>query len=223
MIPLTILYTANLRGDLDLLPRLYTFIRQLKAQRVEDETDVMLCPVEPPPQKVMLLDLGNSCASEVWHCAATGGRSTLMVLDAMGYHAAAVQLTNEGRERLKANTLTTAVVDENTYWQDDGVLITLDKKGGEALPYHYLRVVLTPSGKTQLGEKLLELEKVNAGQIGMARIDLTGKPRLIAQGIFEIPSGTLPDPTIAATVDFVTDEARYFQRTGSSTKFSASG
>ena len=43
-----ILYSANIRGDLDLLPRLYTLIRRLKTQPVAESDDVMLCPVEPP-------------------------------------------------------------------------------------------------------------------------------------------------------------------------------
>ncbi len=91
---LSILYTANIRGDLALLPRLYTFLKSLQADlrqfAPEDESEVMLCAVQPRPVQTLLLDLGDSCAPDVWHCAATGGRSTLIALDAMGYHAANV-------------------------------------------------------------------------------------------------------------------------------------
>lgn len=95
---LTILYTAKIRGDLTLLPRLYTFLQKLKAEA---------------QHPVLLLDLGESCVDDVWHCAATGGRSTLVVLDGMGYHAANVTGFLEASQRDKLRTsLTTAMVDE---------------------------------------------------------------------------------------------------------------
>src|SRR5689334_10902814 len=112
---LTILYTANIRGDLELLPRLYTLIRQLKAQPIVDEDEVMLCAIEPLARRTLLLDLGNSCAPDVWHCVETEGRSTLLVMDAMGYHATNVSgiLTRESRAKLDANFLKIALVDES--------------------------------------------------------------------------------------------------------------
>ena len=87
---LTILYTANLRGNLDLMPRLHTFLRRVR----QDFNG-----------RVLKLDAGNACDSTVWHCAATGGRSALLVLDAMGFTAANVSgvLSAEGRARLAAN------------------------------------------------------------------------------------------------------------------------
>ncbi len=123
--PLTILYTANLRGDLERLPRLHTFLRQLKNQRPADEPDVMLCAVEPVARRILLLDAGNACALDTWHCAATGGRSALIVLDAMGYQAANVAgfLTAEGRARLDANYLGIALVDEAHPWQSGDVVV----------------------------------------------------------------------------------------------------
>ena len=89
--PLTILYTHDLRGDLDALPRLYSFLRQLKAHYASEEV-VQVCALDPaqPPGRILLLDLGESCAPEVWHCQVSGGRSTLVVLDGMGYDAARV-------------------------------------------------------------------------------------------------------------------------------------
>ena len=112
--PLTLFYTANVRGQLDLLPRLHTFLRQLKAQPVDDEFTVMLCAVEPLQRQFLLLDLGAACADDVWHCAVTGGRSALIVMDAMGYQAANVSgyLTAEARTRLEANLLQLALLDE---------------------------------------------------------------------------------------------------------------
>lgn len=212
MTPLTILYTANLGGSLDLLPRLYTFIRQLQAVPVEDEDEVLICAVQPLPQRLLLLDLGGSCAPDVWHCAATGGRSTLMVLDAMGYNAVNVTglLTDEARERLAANIVTTALVDDNQMWQDGDVIVTNRRGGFETLP-HRLHIIATPAAKTALDGKTLALANVVAGQIGVAHVSLAGTPRLLGQAIFDLPYSQLPDPTITAAVDFVIGEARHYQ------------
>jgi hypothetical protein len=47
----------------------------------------------------------------------------------------------------------------------------------------------------------------------MAQVaNIAGRPALVAHEIFDLPPNTLPDPTIAATVEFVVGEARYFQK-----------
>jgi hypothetical protein len=120
--PLTLLYTHNLRGDLSLLPRLHTFIKQLKALEVDDEDDVMLCLVQPQTRRFVLIDLGGSCAPDVWHCAVTGGRSMLMVLDAMGYAAvSAADLTPDARAKL-ADSAQMGLIDAAHRWESDGVI-----------------------------------------------------------------------------------------------------
>jgi hypothetical protein len=35
---------------------------------------------------------------------------------------------------------------------------------------------------------------------------------LLAYAVFDLPADTPPDPTISGTVDFVTNEARFFSR-----------
>ena len=94
---LTLLYSGEIAGDLALLPRLYTFLQRLHP---------------PQQQPTLLLDLGGSCANSAWHCRETGGRSTLIVLDGMGYHAANVAgaLDREGRDKLAEN-VTMGLVD----------------------------------------------------------------------------------------------------------------
>lgn len=131
--PLTILYTANLRGDLERLPRLHTFLRGLKNLPPADEPDVMLCAVEPVARRILLLDAGNACAPDAWHCAATGGRSALIVLDAMGYQAVNVAgfLTAESRARLDANYLGMALVDEAHPWQSGTITVICGDNVGE--------------------------------------------------------------------------------------------
>src|SRR4029453_1362356 len=80
----------------------------------------------PPPARTLLLDLGDSCAADVWHCAATGGRSTLIALDAMGYHAANVSglLSPESRAKLAENLMEMALVDTEHPREIEGVMLS---------------------------------------------------------------------------------------------------
>jgi len=211
--PLHILYTSNLHGDLDMLPRLQTFMRYLKSLPVDDEDEVMICAVQPQTPRVFLLDLGHACAPDVWHCTATDGRSTLIALDAMGYHAANVAdaLTPESRIRLRDNLLGMALVDTNTDWPQDDLIFTARRGGSQAFPP--FNINLTPSSATQITSNTLYLADVRAGQVGTAQVSfLTGSPRLIAHAVFDLPANTAPDPTIAATVDFIRSEARFYSR-----------
>ena len=222
---LTILYTANIQGDLALLPPLYTFLKSLVHDLVrfapEDEDDVMVCAVQPPPIQTLLLDLGGSCAPDVWHCTATGGRSTLIALDAMGYHAANVSdiLNEEGRGKLADNPMGVALVDERHPHQDGG--IRFSSIPDSATPFdqfergvvnYDLQIVLAPAESTHLAGKTLYLAEVEKGHVGTAHISMGAYPHLLANAVFDLPANTPPDPTIAGTVDFITNEARLFAR-----------
>jgi len=196
-LPLIILYTANIRGNLDLLPRMYTLLRQLKVQPLGENSEVKLCPDEPDLYRTLVLDLGESCSPAVWHCAATGGRSTLIVLDAMGYDAANVSsfLADGEREKL-SGTVRLALVDSAHPWQTDG-----------------LQILLQPAPETRLDNGVLSLASVQAGQIGVAHLTPAGHSyRLAAQAVFDLSPATPPDATISATVEFVVSEARFYQR-----------
>jgi hypothetical protein len=206
---LYILYTANLRGNLDLLPRLYTFIRQLKALPLDEGDDVLVCAVQPVARPTLLLDLGDSCAPEVWHCAATGGRSMLMALDAMGYRAARVSLTPQDRERLRDNLMGMALVDEDAPLIDNNVLFTANEKTGTTQARPDLHIMLQPAERTRLDGNRLSLAAVQAGQIGA--VHLSSRPTIDAHTIFDLPSTIAPDPTIAGTVDFILSEARRYR------------
>ena len=115
---LTLRYSANIAGDLALLPRLHNFLQRLQAA---------------DGSRPLLLDLGGSCAESAWHCRATGGRSALIVLDGMGYHAANVAgaLDADNREKL-AGQVTLALVDCARDWayhlppvRDPSIVVTL--------------------------------------------------------------------------------------------------
>lgn len=210
--PLTLLYTHNLRGDLNLLPNLHTFIKQLKQLRVEDdEDDVMLCAVQPPVRKSLLMDMGNSCSANQWHCNVTGGRSALIVMDAMGYAAAHVtgQLAPGSRERM-GDLVTMALVDIDHVWEQDGILASPTLRGGTGAS---LQIVMQPGSAPSLTGRVFTPMTLKAGEVGVAHIAFPlNQPQLMAHSVFPLPPNTPPDPTIAGTVEFVLDEARYFQK-----------
>lgn len=185
----TILYTANLRGNIELLPRLHTFLRQLRAEM----------------HPLMLLDLGDSCAAEVWHCEITEGRSMLVAFDGMGYTAAHIPLMSP-QNRAKLN-LTMALVDRDTPHVHENVLLSSQPLNGAALC-----ICMTPAASSYIENDTLYLEAVEAGQIGVAIVAVNGTPVLITSEVKILLPDTSPDPTIAGAVDFILDEARYYQK-----------
>ncbi len=198
---LTLHYSANIGGDLALLPRLFTFIQQLKARA---------------NQPALLLDLGGTCADSVWHCRATGGRSALIVLDGMGYHAANVEgaLNAENRAKL-AGQVTMALVAAARSWTyqvppvtDPSILITLRPQRRAAR----LQIVLAPAVETRIDANVLWLREVGAGQVGEVALGLRGKPRIVSATVHTMPAATPPNPSIAGAVEFVESEARLFDR-----------
>lgn len=197
---LTILYTANIRGDIHMLPRLYTFMQTLKPEE---------------RQGTLIFDLGNACAEVVWHCDITQGRSTLMVLDAMGYHAANVDgLLDEENYEKTADVVTMGLVDNTHHWTyhippvtDDTIQATLNPSQTGRI-----QICLQPADSTHLDGNSLYLADVSAKQIGVAKIDLHDMPTLTDYTTHTLPSSTQPNPTIVASVEFVESEARYFQK-----------
>jgi hypothetical protein len=188
--PLTLFYTGGIRGDLALLPRLHSFIRGWRREI---------------GGRVLLVDLGESCAPEVWPCGITEGRSTLLVLDAMGFHAANVSgvLTSESRAKL-AGQVTLALVDDEHPHRENGIVFTA-RHGVDDAP---LCVVLTPADETILTGHILTLAGVQAGQVGLAQVT---DGALTRHEIHTMLPETPPDPTIAGTVDFVIAEARQYE------------
>ena len=194
---LTLLYTSNLRGDIRLLPRLYTFIQRLKPAR---------------RQGVLLFDLGQACADEVWHCRLTQGRSMLIALDGMGFHAANV--AGADVRQVEAQ-MTMGLVDACRDWFyhippviDRSITATVGPVDSAAR----LQICLSAADETRIQGKVLYLGDVGGGQVGLVRVDLHSAPRIIVSGVHDMPSGTLPNPSLAATVEFVESEARYLQK-----------
>ena len=210
--PLTVLYTHRLRGDLDALPRLYSFLRQLRAYYTSEEV-VQVCALDParPPGRVLLLDLGECCDPAVWHCQVTAGRSMLVVLDGMGYDAARVDDRREQRAKLGDN-VRLALIDGETPLRIDDLLLTVDRRE-ERESGQSLQIVLTPADATRLAGDTLYLAALSGSQqVGAAQLTFSPRWTLAAHARHDLPRLTPPDPTIAASVEFVLSEARYAQK-----------
>lgn len=197
--PLTIFYTHRLRGNLALLPRLYTFLRRLRAEHAGEG-------------RAIVLDLGESCAPDVFPCALTGGRSTLIALDAMGCDAANVRgtLAPDDRERLEAMYLNIALVDETHRLEKAGLVVGHAGGTAESLLY----VEIEAADATTLIGKRLRLSGIDGGQVGMVRLDAEdgGAWRLAAEGVFTMPPDIAPTPTLSGMIEMILSEARYAQK-----------
>ena len=204
---LSLLYSANIAGDLALLPRLYTFLQRL----------------HPPERRpTLLLDLGRSCSARIPHCRETGGRSTLIVLDGMGYHAANIAgaLDRENRDKL-AEIVTMGLVDETADWlchapplRDPSIRVALRPRDDCAR----LQIILQPAASTRVEGNALYLQEVAAGQVGEAVVDLRGEPQLLRSCAHTMPPDTPPNPSIAGAVEFVEAEASHYAKQARETR-----
>ncbi|MFQ3646795.1 MAG: hypothetical protein SNJ80_07680 [Anaerolinea sp.] len=198
---LTVFYTQDIAGDLSRLPRLYSLIDALQARY----------------GKALLLDLGGQCAPEVWHCALTEGRSALVALDGMGYHAANVAhtLTESSRQKL-LGSVTMGLVDARRAWRyhvppvvDEGIVVSL-----EPAPALRLNIALTPADDTRLEHGTLRLAAVPAWTVGVVQLDLRAAPTIIYTAQHPLSDAHEPHPTIAAVVELVLEEAQWLRQRG---------
>ncbi|MCC6614689.1 MAG: hypothetical protein IT320_14510 [Anaerolineae bacterium] len=197
---LIVFYTYRLHGNLALLPRLYTFLRRMREQHTG-------------AGRILLLDLGESCSADVFPCALTGGRSTLIALDAMGYDAANVsgQLSDEARQQLETLHFQTVLVEPGKIFQKGDLTATVEP--GEFAASAGLCIDMNAAGETQLNGSVLQLAAVDQGQVGMAMVGTSEQGfRLTAARTLDVPGDLPHDPTIAGTVEFILSEARYLQR-----------
>ncbi len=205
--PLTLIYTANLRGELAILPRLYTLIKRLK----------------PADGRAFVLDVGAACDPSAWHCQVSGGRSVPIVLDGMGYHAANVSayFAPESRAQIGGLVNMALIDDAHPHEISVGVWAVATPppatSGCVPLPEFRegekprLRIVLADADETRLTDHTLHLERVDAraGQVGVVTLDGTG---VLSARVETLSASVLADPTIAGVVEFVISEARYVQK-----------
>lgn len=190
----TILYTQDIRGNLARLPRFYTFLETLR----------------PHYPHALLLDIGNACDEAVPHCAKTGGRSVLLALDALGYHAVNVTgfLAQETRAKL-ASMVTLGLVDERHTWRyhvppvrEEGIVIA-----SAPTPALRLCVVAHPHEHTHYEAGVLWLGAVAANVVGVVQMTLEPAPRITLATTHAMPPNTPPHPVISATIELIEEEA----------------
>ncbi|MCD4685391.1 MAG: hypothetical protein K8S97_05605 [Anaerolineae bacterium] len=203
---ITVLYTANLRGALHLLPQLSTLIQGVR--RV----------AEGP---VFLLDLGDTCAKDAWVCQATQGRAPFLVLDSMGYDAAVIGGNEQVpippsalRQLVQHNDMVMPVI----IWQRPK---TLTKRGVQftVLPgivaanatssneAPALRIDRGAATLPDVGSSHPVLGDVPQGHL--AGIDIAWPAWTVQHAKLLALEATIPiDPSIAAVVELVESEAR---------------
>lgn len=201
---ITLLYTANLAGDLGLLPRLFSLIQR--------ERRTAAGPV-------FLLDLGDSCALEAWICRATQGRAPLIVLDGMGYDVALVG----GPERVPiplislqqlSGRIMMGVVPWNRVYDlaRQGVTFRVVAGHGPVPPGPpVVWVDRSHDSLPSVGDDVVTLGDVEQG--GLARVDIAWPDwRVQETSILTLRASVPADPTISALVEFVQDEARHYMQ-----------
>ncbi|MFC1959874.1 hypothetical protein ACFLYO_04110 [Chloroflexota bacterium] len=233
---LTLLYTANVLGQLDRLPRLFSLIQQVRTA-----ADTL----------TLLVDLGNSCHADAAICAATEGRAALLVFDAMGYDGACLtqaecqQMTGEALAKLR-NTVQMALcglalagdLPSLVSWQVGGCTVLLNAAGpseSTTIPRSGPVVTICPrldsvDNQWDAATQTLYLVAPPAGLVG--RVDFTvalsdqrSSDRRLSDRQLAVTFSTIPlrtehqlaviiasDATIAAAVDFVQEEAHLYQR-----------
>lgn len=202
---ITILYTQNIEGDLDSLPRMSTVLQRLRR--------------EASDERVLLLDMGRACVSESADCEATEGRAALMVLDAIGVDAANVTgyLSDTARDKLRDNLMDIALADTVHPFVADKIAFA--DVPPPAHP-HTLHIGFATGEQTRLAPVehmgfvyTLTLQTIARNTIGRARVHVSlTDTRLLAFDVHPVSASTPPDPTISGAVEFVRDEVRYYQK-----------
>jgi hypothetical protein len=190
--PLTVLYTARLQGELAFAPRLFTFLRSLRAQAAG---------------VVLLLDLGDACHLQVWHCAVTGGRSALFALDAMGYDAVHAGILHPSSRAAMQQAVRVALLGPGEAARLRSARLFVPPLPVESNPAR-LSIALEPAAQTALADGALSLGGVEFAQVGFVQIAFgRGGASLEQAAVLDVPADTAPDPTVAGAVDFILAEA----------------
>lgn len=186
---LTVLYTHDLRGDLNALPRVATQLQRLRADA----------------GRVVCVDLGGACAPDIWHCDQTGGRSMVVALDGCGYAAAhADTLEPAARADLSRAILSMQVVDDAHPARVGGIAY---HSTPDAHPSAELTLYLRPADETGFDGALLRLVRVPRLHIGLAQVDEAARS-VIRSDVVAVSPATRPDPTISGLVEFIASETR---------------
>jgi hypothetical protein len=219
---LTLIYTAALAGQLELLPRLFT--------RIEQERAAVNGPV-------ILIDLGQACRAETWICEATQGRGMLVAMDAMGYDAfhigprdalytrpelveqirqiiltplaAGPWMAPVNRGKLKLLLVNALNLTQIAAAQDAQVDLIVGLRLGDSAQ-------IEASWRDPHRLLLLDGGLIESGPL-LGRLDITLVPEppyigIMNQAALLLSPDLIPNPTITGVVEFVQSEAYYAER-----------
>lgn len=221
---LRLIYTVALGGKIDVLPRLFAYVKQVRAA------------VSYPS---LLVDLGAACLPNTWLCDATDGRGMLVAMDSLGYDAFHIGGRDplyarpdivEGLQRsivtrfaagpwsstVTRHTLTIALVNGvNLLAMADRTPASTDLIIGlrytdEAIQVaqwrdpHRLLLLDCGAGSARIGwlDLHLSADEPQIRVLGSQMLDLPDA----------LPHNLAPDPTITGVIEFVLSEARYAER-----------
>ncbi len=194
-----VLYTANLRSDLALLPRVATQLKHIRQQY----------GVNPPP--ILMLDLGNAWSDEQWVSQITEHRAPYIILDAMGYTAIYADGLDIGgilglQEVVQAHLMNATMT---YHWKKRDMSLYIGNQG--PLP----RISWSPQPVSEhLYEHTSQHLTLYTPLQGIGHLEIE-YPSLNVQTANYVPFDpqARPDPTIVATIDYVIGEARaYFRK-----------
>ncbi len=202
----TVFTTANLRGATDLLPRLASLI--LRERRAAGGI-------------TLLLDLGDTCSPDAWLCRATQGRAPFLLLDAIGYDAAFiggedVPLPPDAFRRLRDRIVMPLFLWHRVSELAKRGYVFTFAAGRAALPpgspgFHIDRQQQAPAATEA---RTIILGDVPHGHVAQTTIKLPDWT-LVDARLLALDPAEPPEPTIAAVLELVTDEAHtYAQQQG---------
>lgn len=196
---LTVLYTQHLRGNFILAAHIGRWLQELRRQFASG-------------MSTLLLDLGDASDPQSWHHRLTAGRSTLFILDAMGYHAINANGTIDTNltPAIRAG-YRLSILSPDCDWMDDrsqGVIRCTVAERSELAKGETLGIQLNAARQTVLDAGFLRLSEVPAATVGRVQLRLPGPAaEIVDQATHPLPEHILPEPSISATVDFVLSEA----------------
>ena len=216
----TIFYTVSLRGELRLLPYLFSHIKQQRAT----VNGISL-----------LVDLGESCRIDWPICRLTEGRALLVAMDGMGYDAFYLSsdeslLTDTVMQSRLRDTVVCAVLvpgESKLFTKKiaDEQYMQVRIGGGDAPLESAPEIPLTvqlqrglPLASRVLNSSTVVIEDQRTDRIPpLGRVDLRldqdrQEVELLEVQRFPIPAGIMPNPSISSVVEFVESEIQLAAR-----------
>lgn len=190
------LFTQDLRGDLRFLPKLARVLMHLRRD----------------DRRTLTVDLGGMCTPDVWHCAATEGRSMLIALDGLNYAAVNAEgLSESVRPYLTKSLIYMQAIDAAHAGTMDQVRF-VTRLSPDDLPPQYLTLVVAPHAEAKVTATVIEFPAIARYKVGRMRVRMNTPVELVSLETFDVPDDTAPDATISGMVDFIESEARQYQK-----------